>query len=137
MADIEFKDNRIEVKRAIKGKIGKCLVEVSSLVVTQVAKNTIRKTGQLRNSWKANINESENEAIIGSELENAIFEEFGTGEYALNGNGRKTPWWYKDKVTGKWHRTKGKRPKRAFYNAYLSTKDRVIQRIEEVFKELE
>lgn len=75
MADIEFKDNRIEVKRAIQGKIGKFLVEASSLVIAQVAKNTRVKTGQTKNSWKSNINESEKEAIIGSELENAIWEE--------------------------------------------------------------
>lgn len=137
MADIEFKDNRIEVKRAIQGKIGKFLIEASSLVVAQVAKNTRVKTGQTKNSWKVNVNESENEAIIGSELENAIWEECGTGEYALNGDGRKTAWWYKDKTTGKWHRTKGKKPTRAFYKAYLSTKDKVIQKAEEVFKELE
>lgn len=137
MADIEFKDNRVEVKRAIEGKIGKFLVEVSSLVVAQVAKNTRVKTGQTKNSWKANVNESKNEAIIGSELENAIWEEFGTGEYALNGNGRKTPWGYKNKITGKRYKTKGKKPTRAFYKAYLSTKDKVIQIAEEVFKELE
>lgn len=85
MADIEFKDNRIEVKRAIEGKIGKFLVECSSLIVAQTANNTITKTGHLKNSWKANINEKKGEAIIGSELENAIWEEFGTGEYALKG----------------------------------------------------
>lgn len=136
MPDIEFKDNSIEVKRAISGKIGKFLVEASSLVTAQVAKNTRVKTGQTKNSWKANVNEGKKEATIGSELENAIWEEFGTGEYALNGDGRKTSWWYKDKVTGKWHKTKGKKPTRAFYKAYLSTKDSIIQKAAEVFKEL-
>lgn len=163
MADIEFKDNRIEVKRAIEGKIGKFLIEASSLVVAQVAKNTKAGTGQLKNSWKANINESDIEAVIGSELENAIWEEFGTGEYALNRNGRKGYWVFvkgNDTKKSTNHKsytleeakkivailkrkgldayyTKGKRPKRAFYNAYLSTKDKVIQKAEEVFKELE
>ncbi len=75
MADIEFKDNRIEVKRAIENKIGKFLVEASSLVIAQVAKNTRVKTGQTKNSWKSSINESENEAMMGSELENSIWEE--------------------------------------------------------------
>ena len=137
MADIEFKDNRIEVKRAIDGKIGKFLVEASSLVVAQVASNTKVKTGQTKNSWKSSINESKGEAVIGSELENAIWEEFGTGEYALEGNGRKDSWVYKDKVTGKFYRTKGKRPKRALYKAFKSTKPLIIKRAEEVLKELD
>lgn len=137
MADVEFKDNSIEVKRVIEGKIGKFLVEASSLIVSQVAKNTRVRTGQLKNSWKANVNESQKEATMGTELENSIWEEFGTGEHALNGDGRKTAWWYKDKITGKWHKTKGKKPTRAFYKAYLSTKDSIIQKAEEVFKELE
>lgn len=70
-------------------------------------------------------------------MKTLFWKKCGTGEYALNGDGRKTAWCYKDKVTGKWHRTKGKKPTRAFYKAYLSTKDKVIKRAEEVFKELE
>lgn len=73
MADIEFKDNRIEVKRAIEGKIDKFLVEASSLIIAQVAKNTRVKTGQTKNSWKSIVNQDE--AIMGSELENSILEE--------------------------------------------------------------
>lgn len=137
MADIEFKDNRIEVKRAIEGKINKFLAEAASLVVSQVAINTRVKTGQTKNSWKSNIDEVKKEAIIGSEFENSIWEEFGTGEFAIEGNGRKTTWTYKDKTTGKYYKTKGKKPTRALYKAFKTQKFTIVQRAEQVLKELD
>lgn len=42
------------------------------------------------------MDESAQVATVGNPLQNAIWEEFGTGEYALEGDGRKTPWRYKD-----------------------------------------
>jgi hypothetical protein len=69
---------------------------------------------------------------VGSPLENAIWEELGTGEYALGGNGRKTPWRYRDRH-GQWHTTSGKRPSRAFFKAYMKVKGGIEQRAAEVF----
>ena len=117
---VHFTNNSIQVKNAIKDKCLKFLVEASSLLVNQVVRNTTVKTGQLKRSWDFKINENELEAQVGSPLENAIWEEFGTGEYALNGDGRKGSWSYKDSVTGEWHKTKGKKPKRALYQSFIS-----------------
>lgn len=136
MAGIKFEDNRIEVKNVLREKGLKFLSEASQLILTQVQRNTAVKTGKTKNSWNFEINEGNLESAIGSSEENSIWEEFGTGEYALQGNGRKTPWSYKDKVTGKWYRTKGKKPKRAFYNAFSSTKDAIISKAESEFKEI-
>ncbi len=47
--------------------------------------------------------------IIGTNVEYAIFYEYGTGIYASNGNGRKSPWAYKD-YNGAWHWTEGMKP---------------------------
>lgn len=55
---------------------------------------------------------------VGSNAENAIWEEFGTGIHAENG-GRRTPWPYKDRE-GNWHTTKGKRGTRALTKAMQS-----------------
>lgn len=137
MANIEFKDNRIKVKKAIDIKINKFLTEASSLVVSQASKNTRVRTGQTKNSWKSNIDENKKEAKIGSELENSIWEEFGTGEYALKGNGRKNPWTYKDKITGKYYKTKGKRPTRALYRAFKTQESAIVKRAEQILKELD
>lgn len=128
MADVEFnfEENRVEIKRAISDAIGAVLLEASAVIVSQAARNTPVDTGQLKGSWKANVNEAKGIATIGSELENAIWNEFGTGQYALHGDGRKTPWKYED-VKGKWHTTTGKRPQRSLWKAIESRKSTIIQ----------
>ena len=138
MADVEFifKDNRVEVKRTMSTLIGKILLEASAELVSQTARNTRVDQGQLKGSWAANIEEDENGtsvATIGSPLENAIWEEFGTGEYALNGNGRKGGWVYVD-AEEEGHFTYGKRPNRAFHNAYTSLKPKLIRHMQDEFK---
>jgi len=62
--------------------------------------------------------------VIYNNNENAIYEEFGTGIHAEKG-GRKTPWVYKDKRTGKFFRTRGKKGTKAFRNAGENHKSEV------------
>lgn len=133
MSDVEFKDNRVIINRMIDDAIGSFLLESSAEIVSQTARNTRVKSGQLKGSWQANVDEEAGVATIGSPLENAIWEEFGTGIYALNGDGRKTPWIYTDE-NGKTHRTSGKKGTRAFYKAFTSKKASIIRRAEEIFK---
>lgn len=135
MSDVKFKDNHLKVESEINDTAIKWLYEASSELEAQTKRNTAVDTGQLKNSWKYVVDEDKLEAKIGSPLENAIWEEFGTGEYALNHNGRKTPWKYQD-VKGKWHTTRGKRPKRAFYNAFTKSKNKIIKRFENLCKGL-
>lgn len=137
MADIvfNFKDNRVEVKNAMSTAIGIALQEAAAELVSQTAQNTAVDTGQLKGSWAANLTESAPiyTATVGSPLQNAIWEEFGTGEYALNGNGRKGGWRYVDE-RGKGHFTYGKRPRRALWNAYTTLKDKIIKHMQDVVK---
>lgn len=72
-------------------------------------------------------------AYIGSNLENAIWEEFGTGKYVLHGNGRKGGCTYRDEK-GKYHHTYGKLPNRPLYKAFTALKNKIIKRAEEVLK---
>ena len=57
---------------------------------------------------------------VGNSLEHAIYHHQGTGIYAVNGNGRKTPWVYDDPKTGEKIYTRGSKP-----NPYL--KDTIEQ----------
>ena len=57
---------------------------------------------------------------VGNSLEYAIYHHQGTGIYAVNGNGRKTPWVYEDPKTGEKIYTRGSKP-----NPYL--KDTIEQ----------
>lgn len=49
---------------------------------------------QLRGSYDSNIDDSAGVAQVGSPMEAAYWEEFGTGEYAAKGDGRKGWWIY-------------------------------------------
>lgn len=65
--------------------------------------------------------------MVGSPLEIAPYVHQGTGLYAKDGNGRKTPWKYKAKF-GKykgWHITKGQKPQPFLDNAKMKSKERI------------
>lgn len=133
MADVEFIDNRVVVKRALEDAVGKYLIEASGELVGKSARNSRVKSGQTKGSYKANVDENNGIAYIGSDLENAIWEEFGTGEYALHGDGRKGGWSYED-AKGEGHFTRGKTPNRPMYRAFSELKNKLIRRAEEVLK---
>ena len=135
MANVIFEDYTIKVQQAMGDKIEIALEEAAGELESQVKRNTRVDTGKTKNSWQHTIDSGSNTAIVGSSYENAIWEEFGTGEYALKGNGRKGGWTYKD-AKGDWHRTYGKKPSRAFWNAFNSTKPRLINLIQNTLKGL-
>lgn len=69
-------------------------------------------TGTLRRNITSDV-KVENDLIIGevfTTLNYAPFVEYGTGDFAENGDGRSdTPWRYKD-AEGNWHTTYGQEP---------------------------
>lgn len=90
MADVIFEDNTVKILKMTDDAIEAALLEVSAEIVSQTARNSRVDTGQLKGSWKANVNKTATgyEAVIGSPLENAIWEEFGTGEHCLPESGK-------------------------------------------------
>ena len=122
---VEFTDNSVKVKAAMKDALNRWLYESAAELESQVKQNTAVDTGQLKGSWDFSVDESKGEAVIGSPLENSIWEEFGTGEYAMNGDGRKGGWYYVDSK-GKGHFTKGKKPRRALHKAFHAKKALII-----------
>ena len=132
---IEFKDNRLQVKAELDAAGVAWLIEAGGEIEAQTKRNSRVDTGQTKGSWQYSVDENKLEASIGSPLENAIWEEFGTGEHALNGDGRKGGWFYEDKE-GNSVVTRGKKPNRALWNAYLTLKTGLIKRAETIFKEM-
>ena len=132
---VEFHD----YSRIVIQKINECgvkfLEEASGELEAQVKRNTKVDTGKTKGSWEHIVHEHKLEAEIGSRYKNALWEEFGTGIYALNGNGRKTKWVYKT-PDGKYHTTVGKKPRRALYNAYNTKKNQIINEAKRRFKNL-
>lgn len=135
MGKVIFEDYTIQVMNAIDSKINAVLEECAGEIESQTKRNTRVDTGQLKNSWQHKVDDSEHIAYIGNPDENSIWEEFGTGEYALNGNGRIGGWSYKDDE-GNWHHTFGKTPSRAFWRAYTSLKSKIISHIQNSLKGL-
>lgn len=133
---VEFQDFSIKVKDAMDNRINAVLEECAGELESQTKRNSRVKTGKTKNSFRHKIIDSEHTAYIGSDYENSIWEEFGTGEHALNGNGRKGGWAYEDPKTGETIWTYGKKPSRAFWKAYTSLKNKIINRIQNALKGL-
>lgn len=132
---VEFEDYSAKVNAVLDDACVVFLYEAAGEIEAQAKRNTRVGTGQLKNSWTYVVDEDEGEATIGSPLQNSIWEEFGTGEHAANGDGRKdVPWTYKDEVTGKWYTTTGKTPNRALQKAFETTKAVIKRRAEQVLK---
>lgn len=135
MADVEFEDNRIQVKGKMRSICIAWLHEIAGEIQSQVKRNTRVDTGQTKGSWSYIVDQNKLEAYVGSNHQNAIWEEFGTGQYALNGNGRKTPWRYQD-VKGNWHTTRGKKPTRALFKAFRAVTTGAKKQLEKKLKGL-
>lgn len=144
---VEFTDNSIAVKRELSAAVKKFLYEIGGEVRSRAIRNSRTDSGQTKNSFQYRVIDKTVEAMveIGGNYENLIWEEFGTGEYALNGNGRKTPWYvpvddykghkrpmYQGKVVvvhgkngKKFYKTDGKKPNRALSRAISSVKPKL------------
>ena len=133
--NVIFEDFTAKVEGAIDDKINAVLEECAGELESQAARNTRVDTGFTKGSWKHHVDDGKHEATIGNTAENSIWEEFGTGEYALKGDGRKGGWSYKDEK-GDWHHTHGKKPSRAFWNAFNSLKNKIVNRIQNSLKGL-
>ena len=132
---VKFHDFSIQVKDAMNDAAIRWLHEAISTVQTQTEDNTPVDTGQLKQHWKHVVDESKLEATVGNPLENAIWTELGTGEFALEGNGRRGGWFYVDDK-GKGRFTYGKKPKRMLHNAFVTKKAAIINRAKQIFGEL-
>ena len=136
---VYFEDNKLKVIDLTENIIEATLLECAAELTSATARNQTRvKTGKTKNSWKAHVHKTSDgyEAVIGSPEENAIWEEFGTGEYALNGDGRKGGWEYEDPKTGETIWTYGKKPLRAFWKAYNAQKSKIVNQIQNSLKGL-
>ncbi|EOZ2853476.1 HK97 gp10 family phage protein [Listeria monocytogenes] len=158
--NITFEDNSIKIKNILNRQCVAYLYEAAGELEAQVKRNTAVDSSSLKGSWKYKVDESAMVATIGSPQENAIWEEFGTGEYALNGDGRKGWWVYVKGSNKKSHSpkqyteekarqvvailrskgleaymTKGKHPKRAFQKAFTSKKQGLIRRFASIISQ--
>lgn len=100
----------IELEKFIKERFPEAIVQgltQACVIVADAAKERCPvDDGQLRQSITFQVDEKKLEGVIGSNVEYAPYVEVGTGIYSIKGNGRQTPWTYKD-TQGNWHTTHG------------------------------
>lgn len=103
MSKIVFEDYTGEVTEKIRQTMISWLYEAGN----ELASQTITRTGtgkyyrEIASKWDCIVDEEKLTATIGNPLENALWVEYGTGEYALNKDGRKPYWVYVEDNTGK------------------------------------
>lgn len=131
---VQFTDNSAKVIATLNDAVIAYLNEAGGEIETQAKRNTRVDTGQTKGSWSYVVDEAECKCTVGNTMENAIWEEFGTGEYALKGDGRKGGWRYWDEKTAKWVHTVGKKPSRAFQKAFTSLKPTLVKVAKKVLK---
>ena len=159
-ARVEFQDFSVQVKDALDEAAVQFLEEAASELQSQAQRNSAFSKN-LHGTWGHVVNESTMEATVGNPMELAIWMEFGTGEYALEGKGRKGYWVYvkgnsgtKEANPGKArtleeakmavailrekgleaYYTKGQKPRRMLHNAFETKRASIIRRAEQVFK---
>lgn len=93
---VEFKDFSIEVKAALNDTTKAWLYEYANEIASKARDNCklVDDGGELKGSYKADVNAGAGEAQIGTPLQAGYWEEYGTGAYAAHGDGRQGWWVY-------------------------------------------
>lgn len=135
--DIKFKNNCTIVSAEMEREILNFLEEAGAELESQTMQNSRVDTGETKGSYGHAVVKKNGgaEVQVGSNLENAIWEEYGTGEYAIKGNGRKTPWVYQD-AQGNWHKTTGKKAQRPLFKAFTAKRGIIERRASQIMKGL-
>ena len=134
---VEFTDNTARFKTALSGAVFGFLQEAGGEIKSQTQRNSRVNTGQTKGSYEYVVDSTGNEAVlsVGSDYENAIWEEFGTGEFALHGDGRKGGWAYKSKKDGKFYHTYGKKPNQPLTRAFQTVSPKIKRQFANVIKQ--
>lgn len=112
MAQIELQmisNNTEEVKKLTREQIILALESIGSTAEGYAIETVPTDTGRLKNSITYSVDDSDLVVYVGTNVEYAVYVEYGTGKYAEGGGGRQTPWFYKNRE-GQWIRTEGMKP---------------------------
>ena len=130
-----FVDNSEAAKRELERAAIRGLIKAAMLVESQAVLLVPVNTGGLRSSIGYRVNESELVAYIGTNCEYAIYVEFGSGEFAENGNGRKGGWLYKT-PNGEVHFTYGMPPQPYLRPAFRQNQKAIRDILADCLREL-
>lgn len=130
-----FKDNSMEGKERLKKAAVKWLLQACILVEGQAVLLAPVSTSRLKQSIDYIVDDDELVGYVGTNVDYAIYVEFGTGEFAENGNGRKGGWMYID-PSGEWFFTWGIEPQPYLRPAFRQTKGQIEALAKSIFGEV-
>lgn len=150
---VEFTDNTAKIKAALSEGVIGFLHEAGGEIQAQTQRNSRVDTERTKDSYKYVVDEGKDESTVavGSDLENAIWEEFGTGEYALHGDGRKGGWYIPENkltehakgkmkkvvIDGKvYYHTYGKKPNQPLTKAFQVMNPKILPQLKNILKNL-
>ena len=137
-SNFKFTNNSKRVKVELNNLFVQKITKACLITQSEIKLNTpVGKVagGELRDTidYKVNQDGTKIIGIIGSPLIYAPYVEFGTGEYAENGQGRKGGWAYKS-PDGKWNFTRGMTPRKFMRNGFRQAKDFISRILNEPVK---
>ena len=136
MAEVEFKGLDKIIAKLDKmqdtSTVIAAMQDACDLVEGSAKGKAPKDTGALRRSITSKVEVTGNsiEGIVFTPLEYAPYQEYGTGLFAENGNGRKTPWVYKDDK-GKYHYTHGQHPQPFLRPALKENEQNIKKKLKE------
>lgn len=89
---MSIETHEMEAIGMLDSAVNRFLEEAGALLESAAASASPVDNGQLKNSWTHVCDTGAKKVDVGSPLENAIWNEFGTGSHAENGDGRKGYW---------------------------------------------
>ena len=93
-------------EEGLMGKVSDIVFETGRLIQAEAKARAPVDDGSLRDSIEMRI-DGKYKCVVTVGVHYAIYIEFGTGIYAENGNGRKTPWTYWSNKLGRYVTTEG------------------------------
>ncbi|KEH85039.1 hypothetical protein Z965_11145 [Clostridium novyi A str. BKT29909] len=130
-----FRDNSRACKEAIKRAELRWLQAAALVIQSQAKALAPVDTSNLKTSINHKIVVDKLEAYIGTNADYAVYVEFGTGEFAENGQGRKGGWVYTNSER-KTIFTRGSKPQPYLRPAYRQNKQALIQLLNRYLREI-
>ena len=131
---VEYKSYKDEVLLAIKEAEQRALLIVGTLAKSEAILLAPVDSGKLRQSIDYQL--EEDRVLVGSYSSYSIYVEKGTGVYAEDNNGRKTPWVYYDNKRNQYVYTKGSKPQPFIMPAVTKNKKEIVKVFEKELMKL-
>ena len=85
LESVTLESNILQAEGLLDDAVQQFLTEMGALLAADAAAMSPVDEGQLKGSWDYQVDAAEKSVTVGSNLENAVWNEFGTGTHAANG----------------------------------------------------